>query len=118
MSKSLGNVVAPDHLVMTYGLDASRYFLLREVPFGNDGDFSHASRHRTNGDLANDLGNLVQRVLSMIAKNCGAAVPEPGPFAMPTGAAGDLARADRPGADPSTLAFHKGLEAIWDCAAT
>ncbi|MEI6987394.1 MAG: methionine--tRNA ligase, partial [Rhodospirillaceae bacterium] len=81
MSKSVGNVIAPEALVSTYGLDSTRYFLMREVPFGNDGDFSHrAMVNRINGDLANDYGNLVQRVLSMIAKNCGGKVPSPGAF--------------------------------------
>ena len=83
MSKSLGNVIAPQTLVDTYGLDATRYFLMREVPFGNDGDFSHrAMVNRINGDLANDYGNLVQRVLSQVAKNCGAAVPTPRTMVM------------------------------------
>ncbi len=81
MSKSLGNVIAPQDLVSTYGRDQTRYFLLREVPFGNDGDFSQrAIVHRINGDLANDYGNLAQRVLSMISKNCEGAVPAPGPL--------------------------------------
>ena len=81
ISKSLGNVIDPHALIETYGLDPVRYFLMREVPFGNDGDFSHRSMmHRMNGDLANDLGNLCQRVLSMIAKNCGGQVPAPGDF--------------------------------------
>lgn len=116
MSKSLGNVIAPDHLVATYGLDASRYFLLREVPFGSDGDFSHkAIVHRTNGDLANDLGNLAQRSLSMIAKNCGGAVPEHGDFTEADkallGAAHGLL--DRVRAEFDAQLFHKGLEAIW-----
>ena len=81
ISKSLGNVIDPLALVDQYGLDQVRYFMLREVPFGNDGDFSHQSMvGRINGDLANDFGNLVQRVLSMINKNCAARVPEPGPL--------------------------------------
>ena len=81
ISKSLGNVIDPYHLVEKYGLDQVRYFLLREVPFGNDGDFSHqAIVQRTNSELANDYGNLAQRVLSMIAKNCEARVPTPGDF--------------------------------------
>ena len=81
ISKSLGNVIDPYEIVGTYGLDQVRYFLLREVPFGNDGDFSHrAMVGRMNADLANDFGNLAQRVLSMIAKNCAGAVPEPGAF--------------------------------------
>jgi methionyl-tRNA synthetase len=81
ISKSLGNVIDPIKLVEKYGLDQVRYFLLREVPFGNDGDFSHAAMvRRTNADLANDYGNLVQRVLSMIHRNCAGAVPTPGPY--------------------------------------
>ena len=72
MSKSLGNVLAPRDMIARYGLDQMRYFLLREVPFGQDGSFSHESIvNRTNSDLANDLGNLAQRILSMINKNCG-----------------------------------------------
>tara|TARA_Y100000590_G_scaffold358929_1_gene414536 strand:+ start:785 stop:2329 length:1545 start_codon:yes stop_codon:yes gene_type:complete len=78
MSKSLGNVVSPIDLVQKYGLDQLRYFLLREVPFGQDGSFSHEQiLKRINGDLANDFGNLAQRVLSMIAKNCNSRIPEP-----------------------------------------
>lgn len=76
MSKSLGNVVTPHALVDEFGLDQVRYFLMREVPYGNDGSISReAIIHRINGDLANDLGNLAQRVLSMIAKNCEGRVP-------------------------------------------
>ena len=78
ISKSLGNVIDPIELIETYGLDQTRYFLLREVPFGNDGDFSRAAMvNRMNRDLANDYGNLVQRVLSMIQRNCDGRVPEP-----------------------------------------
>jgi methionyl-tRNA synthetase len=81
ISKSLGNVIDPFGLIEKYGLDSVRYFLMREVPFGNDGDFSHTAMvNRINGDLANDLGNLCQRSLSMIARNCDAAVPQPGEF--------------------------------------
>ena len=80
MSKSLGNVIAPADLVNTYGLDATRYFLLREVPFGNDGNFSRkALVSRMNTELANDLGNLAQRSLSLIARNCDGLLPEAGP---------------------------------------
>jgi methionyl-tRNA synthetase len=79
MSKSVGNVVAPADLVRTYGVDQTRYFFLREVPFGQDGNYSHeAIVARINADLANDLGNLAQRSLSMIAKNCGGVVPKNG----------------------------------------
>ena len=70
ISKSLGNVIDPNEIIKTYGIDALRFFLLREVPFGNDGDFSKKSlQRRMNDDLANDLGNLVQRVLTIINKN-------------------------------------------------
>jgi methionyl-tRNA synthetase len=76
MSKSVGNVVDPFDLVKAYGADAVRYFFLREVPFGQDGNYSHeAIVQRINADLANDLGNLAQRSLSMIARNCGGKVP-------------------------------------------
>ncbi|MDS1135274.1 methionine--tRNA ligase [Nitratireductor indicus] len=82
MSKSVGNVIDPFSLVEHYGLDQVRYFLLREVPFGQDGSYSHdAIVNRTNADLANDLGNLAQRSLSMIAKNCEGKVPQKGTLA-------------------------------------
>jgi methionyl-tRNA synthetase len=79
MSKSVGNVISPTTLVEAYGADPLRYFLLREVPFGSDGNYSHeAIVGRINADLANDLGNLAQRSLSMIAKNCEGRVPAVG----------------------------------------
>jgi methionyl-tRNA synthetase len=79
MSKSVGNVVDPIDLAARYGVDQLRYFFLREIPFGQDGNYSHeAIVNRINADLANDLGNLAQRSLSMINKNCGAAVPKQG----------------------------------------
>ncbi|WP_455466749.1 methionine--tRNA ligase [Bartonella sp. B39] len=81
MSKSIGNVVDPFKMIDHYGIDQFRYFLLREVPFGQDGSYSHDSFvNRINADLANDLGNLAQRSLSMIAKNCDAKVPIPAAF--------------------------------------
>ena len=118
ISKSLGNVIDPLELVDTYGLDPVRYFLMRAVPFGNDGDFSgEAMVNRINGDLANDFGNLAQRVLSMINRNCGARVPEPGQKV----AAEDAALLETAAALPETLrghmdvqAFHKALETIWE----
>ena len=83
ISKSLGNVIDPKDLVERYGLDPVRYFMLREVPFGQDGDFSHrAMVGRINGDLANDFGNLAQRVLSMIGRYCGGPAADP-PAASP-----------------------------------
>ncbi len=78
MSKSVGNVLSPDDLVATYGLDQIRYFLMREVAHGNDGNFSHDQAvQRINADLANGLGNLAQRTLSMIYKNCDGVIPAP-----------------------------------------
>lgn len=117
ISKSLGNVIDPLQLVETYGLDPVRYFLLREVPFGNDGDFSRrAIVGRMNGDLTNDLGNLSQRVLSMIAKNCENAVPAPGAFTAEDGALLALSGAlsDRLRKEYAVQAFNKALEATWD----
>jgi methionyl-tRNA synthetase len=117
MSKSVGNVVDPVGMAETYGVDQLRYFLLREVSFGQDGSYSHeAIVARTNADLANGLGNLAQRCLSMIAKNCGGAVPAPGPMA-----AEDLAlfvaidaaeQAMR--AAMATFALHSALATIWE----
>ena len=78
MSKSVGNVIDPFALIDHYGVDPLRYFFLREVPFGQDGNYSHeAIVARMNADLANDLGNLAQRSLSMLAKNCEGRLPEP-----------------------------------------
>ncbi|WOJ89406.1 methionine--tRNA ligase [Methylocapsa polymorpha] len=78
MSKSVGNVIDPFVLAEHYGVDQLRYFFLREVPFGQDGNYSHeAIVNRINADLANDLGNLAQRSLSMIEKNCGGKLPAP-----------------------------------------
>jgi methionyl-tRNA synthetase len=116
MSKSLGNFILPEQLVATYGVDPVRYFMLRELPFGSDGDFSHrAVVGRLNGDLANDFGNLAQRVLVMINRECGAAVPESGPLAAADRALLDnargLLRITR--SHMSDQAFHLALEAIW-----
>ena len=81
MSKSVGNVIDPFALADAYGVDPLRYFFLREVPFGQDGNYSHeAIVNRINADLANDLGNLAQRSLTMVAKQFGGKLPEPGAF--------------------------------------
>jgi methionyl-tRNA synthetase len=120
ISKSLGNVIDPYKLIDDYGLDQTRYYMLREVPFGNDGDFAHrAMINRINDDLANDLGNLAQRSLSMIYKNCGAAIPEPGKFTESDRAMLDAADAMVPRARPEMeqQAFHRALAGIWEVVA-
>lgn len=92
MSKSVGNVLSPHDLVNRYGKDQTRYFLMREIPHGQDGNFAHDQAVlRINSDLANSLGNLAQRTLSMIAKNCDEAVPQPGAFTEDDKALLDLA---------------------------
>jgi len=116
MSKSLGNVVDPIGLIDIFGLDAVRYFLLREISFGQDGDFSLQSLiNRYNSDLANSYGNLVQRVLSFIYKQCDGKVPAHGDFT-----AEDQALLKEVDALPATLekdmdsfAFHRYCEHIW-----
>ncbi len=116
ISKSLGNVIDPRKIVETYGLDQVRYFLLREVPFGNDGDFSHKSvLNRINGDLANDLGNLVQRVLSMIGRYCDGRVPAPGDRTSEDEALLEQAKAtlDAVRRQMDVQALHEALERIW-----
>jgi methionyl-tRNA synthetase len=76
MSKSLGNVVDPHQVADEYGVDALRYFVLREIPFGGDGDFSKKGlMGRYNAELANALGNLLNRTLNLIEKNCGGKIP-------------------------------------------
>jgi methionyl-tRNA synthetase len=116
MSKSVGNVIDPFALADAYGVDPLRYFFLREVPFGQDGNYSHeAIVARINADLANDLGNLAQRSLSMIARNCEGTLPAPGAFS-------DNDRAILAAADAmigkardamATQQLHQVLNAVW-----
>ncbi|CAN7205365.1 methionine--tRNA ligase [Bosea sp. LjRoot90] len=116
MSKSLGNVVDPFGLADIYGVDQLRYFFLREVSFGQDGNYSHdAIVGRINADLANDLGNLAQRSLSMIAKNCEGRVPPAG--ALTEADRAMLAQADglltKTRAAMQDFALHVVLADIW-----
>lgn len=116
MSKSVGNVVDPFNLADQYGVDQMRYFFLREVPFGNDGNYNHeAIVARINADLANDLGNLAQRSLSMIAKQFGGVLPDPGEFSDNDKAI--LAQADGMIAASreamTTQQIHHWLNAVW-----
>ena len=116
MSKSVGNVVSPGDLIKEFGVDQLRFFFLREVPFGKDGNYSHeAIVNRVNADLANDIGNLAQRSLSMIAKNCAGRVPECGQLTKADkdilAAANALLAIVREHHDKQ--AIHRALEAIW-----
>ena len=116
MSKSVGNVVDPFNLADQYGVDQMRYFFLREVPFGQDGNYNHeAIVARINADLANDLGNLAQRSLSMIAKQLAGVLPEPGEFS--DGDKAILSQADGMVAlareAMATQQIHQWLNAVW-----
>ena len=116
MSKSVGNVIDPFTMVEAYGLDPLRYFFLREIPFGQDGSYSHeAIVNRINADLANDLGNLAQRSLSMVAKAFGGVLPEPGAFTAEDQTV--LAAADAmlgvAREHMKTQALHQVLNAVW-----
>ena len=116
MSKSLGNVIEPRQLVAAFGLDQVRYFLMREKPFGGDGTLSHqALITRINVELANDLGNLAQRSLSLIARNCEGRLPGRGPVsetdAELLAAAQALPDALRGRLDRQV--FHEALEDVW-----
>ena len=116
MSKSVGNVVDPFNLADQYGVDQMRYFFLREVPFGQDGSYNHeAIVARINADLANDLGNLAQRSLSMIAKQYQGVLPAPGAFTENDKAI--LAQADGmisiARSAMATQQIHQALNAVW-----
>jgi methionyl-tRNA synthetase len=116
MSKSVGNVIDPFALADAYGVDPLRYFLLREVPFGQDGNYSHeAIVARINADLSNDLGNLAQRSLSMVARSLGGVLPKPGAFAASDQTL--LASADaligKAREAMTTQQLHQVLNAVW-----
>ena len=120
MSKSTGNVLSHKDLVESYGVDQVRYFFMREVPYGQDGSYSHdVIVARMNADLANDLGNLAQRSLSMINRNCNAVVPVCGPLSENDKAI--LAQADAMLAEVrgqhANYAISKAMDVIWKVVA-
>ncbi|MEW5955060.1 MAG: methionine--tRNA ligase [Candidatus Micrarchaeota archaeon] len=117
MSKSRGNVVDPDEVIDKYGADAFRYFLLREVPFGMDGDFSEkALVQRINNDLASEYGNLLNRTLVMVERYSKALIPQAGPKAEKeaalAAAAGKCVAFYAQKMD--SYEFHHALEGIWE----
>jgi methionyl-tRNA synthetase len=116
ISKSLGNAIDPVELVNEYGADAIRYFLLRDIPFGNDGDFSRERlKDRYNADLANGLGNLVSRVLNMVEQFAPElAPPYEGGVARSKAEPGWLQSVDT---HLESLAFDKALAVIWEAIA-
>jgi methionyl-tRNA synthetase len=120
MSKSVGNVIDPFTMTDAYGVDQFRYFFLREVPFGQDGNYSHeAIVNRINADLANDLGNLAQRSLSMIGKQLKGVLPTPGAFSendrtILTAADGMI---DRARDHMETQQLHQMLNVVWSVVA-
>ncbi len=117
MSKSLGNVVDPYQVVEEFGADVFRYFLLREIPFGGDGDFSKSAIiARANGELANGLGNLVSRTLGMVERYYDGKVPEPAQFIDMDNELKERAldTYNQLSGDMQELLFHKALTVIWD----
>ncbi|MGA2816141.1 MAG: methionine--tRNA ligase [Xanthobacteraceae bacterium] len=120
MSKSVGNVIDPFALADAYGVDPLRYFFLREVPFGQDGNYSHeAIVNRINADLANDLGNLAQRSLTMVARQFSGVLPTPGALSAADGEI--LSAADamigKARDAMATQQLHQVLNAVWTVVA-
>lgn len=116
MSKSIGNVLSPTGMVETYGLDQIRYFLMREIPHGQDGNFNHEQAiTRMNADLANGMGNLAQRTLSMIYKNCDAQIPDNADMNNEDKALLEQINAqfDTALKELDTFKVHRVLEEIW-----
>ena len=127
MSKSTGNVIDPGKLVeelaqragasLDTAVDALRYFVLREVAFGLDGDFSHTALvQRFNSDLANDLGNLLSRTLTMLQRYCQGTVPQPPETESAANALAEAAAKLVPDLDPllNEVAFHRALARLWE----
>jgi methionyl-tRNA synthetase len=127
MSKSTGNVIDPGKLTeelaqragasLETAVDAIRYFVLREVAFGLDGDFSHVALvQRFNADLANDLGNLLSRTLTMLQRYCQGMVPQPAETGATANVLAEAAAKLLPDLDPllNELAFHKALARLWE----
>lgn len=117
MSKSMGNAIDPNHIVAEFSVDPFRYFMMREVPFGLDGDFSiRALIHRINGDLANDLGNLLARTQGMLQRYFGSVIQE---YNTPEEPDNKLfmaveALADKVDAKLASLSFNKALIDVWE----
>lgn len=117
MSKSMGNAIDPNHIVAEFSVDPFRYFMMREVPFGLDGDFSiRALIHRINGDLANDLGNLLSRTQGMLQRYFGSVIQE---YDTPEEPDNKLfmaveALADKVDAKLASLSFNKALIDVWE----
>ena len=117
MSKSLGNVIDPYQVVEEFGSEIFRYFLLREIPFGQDGDYSRKSLvNRVNGELVNGLGNLVSRSLGMIERYLEGIIPEPAEFSESEREIEDSYRetAQQVRSDLEELAFNRALSRIWE----